>query len=358
MNHMDRRNFLKSSLLLSSGFALGNLLPVLEYRLAHAQDRPLRAAMSSAGLAGTWNAQGEEAARYFADLLGVEITWFDGEFDAAVQRAKFDTLTNESWDFVAVQPGAIGTLVEPIQDLVAAGTPVIDMDTLIAPLQDLQGLGVLTFIAPDNIFMSESVVKKVVEKMGYAGKIAHIGGQPGHTGAQARGQGFYNIVGQYPDIEIVDDQPADWNVARAADLTESVLNRHPDLKAIFADNDDMAISAAQVVANAGLQGQVIIGGVDAMPPAVEAVRDGVLVATARNSACRIHSWAVIAGTVAATLGLEAARNEIPFYVLADGPAIYSDIASDPALADEPWKLANYGMSATDGQLWLMKQYLF
>lgn len=358
MSKLNRRAFLKSSALLGSGFAFANFLPFIEYRRAHAQDAPLKAAMSSAGLAGTWNAQGEEAARWMAGLLGVEITWFDGEFDPQAQRAKFDQLSTQEWDFVAVQPGAIGTLIEPIVSLVEAGTPVIDMDTLIAPLQDLQGLGVLTFIAPDNVFMSESVVQKLIDKMGGAGKIAHIGGQPGHTGAQARGQGFLNLVGKYPDIEVVDDQPADWDVTRAADLTESVLNRHPDLKAIFADNDDMALAARQIVENAGLGDQVLVGGVDAMPPAIEAVRDGRLVATARNSANRIHSWAVLAGAYAASIGLDQAREEIPFYVLADGPAIFADIDSNPDLADEPWKLRNYGMSSADGLLWAESQYQF
>lgn len=355
---LNRRDFIKGSMLFGSGLAFANFLPFIQYRMVHAQDKPLKAAMSSAGLAGTWNAQGEEAARWMAGLLGVEITWYDGEFDAQAQRAKFDQLSTQSWDFVAVQPGAIGTLIEPILSLVDANTPVIDMDTLIAPLQDLKDLGVLTFIAPDNVFMSESVVQKLIDKMGGAGKIAHIGGQPGHTGAQARGQGFLNLVQKYADIEVVDDQPADWDVTRAADLAESILNRHPDLKAIFADNDDMALAARQIVENAGLGDQVLVGGVDAMPPAIEAVRDGRLVATARNSANRIHSWAVLAGAYAASIGLDKARDEIPFYVLADGPAIFADIDSNPALADEPWKLRNYGMSAADGLLWAESQYLF
>lgn len=358
MSTLNRRNFLKNSFVLGSGFTFANFLPFIEYRRAHAQDQPLRAAMSSAGLAGTWNAQGEEAARWMAGLLGVEITWFDGEFDPQAQRAKFDQLSTQDWDFVAVQPGAIGTLIEPIVTLTDAGVPVIDMDTLIAPLQDLPDLGVLAFIAPDNVFMAESVVQRLIDKMEGAGKIAHIGGQPGHTGAQARGQGFLNLVSRYPEIEVVDDQPADWDVTRAADLTESVLNRHPDLKAIFADNDDMALAARQIVVNAGLGDQVLIGGVDAMPPAIEAVRDGNLVATARNSANRIHSWAVLAGAWAATVGLEQARQEMPFYILADGPAIFADIDSNPDLADEPWKLRNYGLSAADGLLWASEQYLF
>ena len=56
--------------------------------------------------------------------------------------------------------------------------------------------------------------------------------------------------------------------------------------------------------------------------------------------------------------LDQARSDVPFYILADGPAIFGDIDNNPALADTPWKLNNYGMSSAPGQLWLESQYLF
>ena len=360
-NRFSRRDFLKLSGAAGVGAAAfgGPLMPFLAHRMANAQDsEPLRAAMSSAGLAGSWNAQGQDAALYWGELLNVEIEWFDGEFDPVAQRAAFDQVATQEWDFVAVQPNTIGVLVDPIQSLIDAGTPVIGMDTLIAPLADLQEMGVLSFIAPDNVFLSEAVMARVIQEMGGAGKIAHIGGQPGHTGAQARGQGFLNQVSQFPDIEVVDDQPADWNVSIAADIAESVLNRHPDLAGLFADNDDMALAARQVIDEAGLGDQVVVGGVDAMPSAIEAVADGRLLATTRNSSTRIHGWSVVAGAFAATAGLDAAREQLPFFVLADGPLITAEIDDNPDFADEPWKRKNYGFSTIPGQLWLEEQFLF
>jgi ribose transport system substrate-binding protein len=356
---MTRRELLKAGLFSGGALSLSGLLTFMQYRQADAQENgPLKAAMSSAGLAGTWNAQGQEAALAWAKLFGVEVTWFDGQFDAEKQRSAVDQMATQQWDFVAIQPNTIGTLVDPVTTMIEAGIPFIDMDTLIAPFDQMKQIGVLNFCAPDNSFMSQSVVTKLVQKMGGKGKIAHIGGQPGHTGAQARQQGMLNVLKDYPDVELVDDQPGNWDLATAAALAESFLNRFPDLNAIFADNDDMALSARQVVENAGMQDQVLIGGVDAMPPAIQAVADGKLVGTARNSACRIHGWAVVIGAYAATVGLEQARNDVPFYILADGPAIFGDIDNNPDLADTPWKLNNYGMSSAEGQLWLESQYLF
>src|SRR5512138_418192 len=117
----NRRDFLKGSLFAGSGLAFANLLSFIEYRRAVAQDKPLKAAMSSAGLAGTWNAQGQEAAQWWCKLLGVELTWFDGEFDPVIQRGKIDQMATEQWDFVAMQPNAIGALVEPVTTMIGNG---------------------------------------------------------------------------------------------------------------------------------------------------------------------------------------------------------------------------------------------
>ncbi len=358
---LSRRQFLGGSVLAGSGLVGANFLALLDYRRAHAQSQPLNAAMSSAGLAGTWNAQGKAAAENMCKLLGVNLTWFDGEFDPSKQRAKFDQIATQKWDFVAVQPNSIGTLVEPIQALTSAGVPVIDMDTLIAPLGQLKDIGVLSFIAPNNVFMSESVVGKLFEKMGGKGKVAHTWGQQGHTGAQGRAQGFYNMVKKFPDIEVVDDEFGDWDVAKTATIWESILNKYPDITGGFCHNDDMALAARKVVEDAGLGDQVTIVGIDAMPPAIQAVADGKLAATARNSANRIHAWGVVAGVYAATVGLDTARADggIPGFVLADGPAIFPDIDTNPDVKpEEPWKLSNYGLSTVPGQLWLEDQFQF
>jgi ribose transport system substrate-binding protein len=358
MSRLSRRSFLKGTAV-SAGAVSAGLFPFMMQRAA-AQDRPIRAAMSNAGLQASWCAQGADAAMHFGELLGIDITWFDGELDPTAQRAKFDQIasTPGDWDFVAVQAVSIDVLVEPLQAIIDAGVPVIGMDTLIAPFEQQHEMGVLSFVAPDNVFMAASVMNVLITQMGGSGKIAHLGGQPGHTGAQARGQGFLNAVAQFPDIEIVDDQPANWDVSEAAQITESILNRTPDLNALFADNDDMALAARQVIDNAGLGDQVLVGGVDSMPFALEAVLDGRLTATCRNPSCRIHSIAVIAGAYAAMNGLDEARENIPFYVLADGPAVSAAIDDNPEFAEEPWKLANYGMSSIPSQLWLQEQFLF
>ena len=99
--------------------------------------KPLKAAFSNAGLQATWCAQGKQAAEYWGKLFNVEVTWFDGELDAVKQRSAIDNMASQKWDFVAIQAFGIGTLTAPVNKMIDAGMPVIDMDTLIAPLDTI-----------------------------------------------------------------------------------------------------------------------------------------------------------------------------------------------------------------------------
>ncbi|MCK1384642.1 sugar ABC transporter substrate-binding protein [Bradyrhizobium sp. 21] len=279
-------------------------------------EKPLKAAFSNAGLQATWCAQGKQAAEFWGKLFNVEVTWFDGQLDAVKQRAAIDNMASQKWDFVAIQAAGIGTLTQPVQKMIDAGTPVIDMDTLIAPLDQIN---VHSFLAPDNEFMGASVTQALCNAMGGKGKIIMTQGGLGHTGAQGRAKGFNAVVKQFPGIEVLDTQPADWDVSKTARLWETYLTKYPQIDAAFFHNDDMALAAYNIM-KARNRTNILIGGVDAMPPAIQAVSDGRMFATVRNPSCRIHGGAIIAG-VSAVVGGEKSGQGIPKNVVTDGPVV-------------------------------------
>ena len=157
---------------------------------------PLKAAFSNAGLQATWCAQGKQAAEYWGKLFNVEVTWFDGQLDAVKQRSAIDNMASQKWDFVAIQAFGIGTLTAPVNKMIDAGIPVIDMDTLIAPLDTIN---VHSFLAPDNEFMGASVTQALVNAINGEGTIVMTQGALGHTGAQGRARGFKSVVTKFPE---------------------------------------------------------------------------------------------------------------------------------------------------------------
>jgi ribose transport system substrate-binding protein len=318
----NRRGFLTGASLGGAAALFGGL--GVQQALADTagrSEKPLKAAFSNAGLQATWCAQGKQAAEYWGKLYNVEVTWFDGQLDAVKQRAAIDNMASQKWDFVAIQAFGIGTLTQPVKKMIDAGIPVMDMDTLIAPLDTIN---VHTYLAPDNVFMGASVTQALMTAIGGKGKVIMTQGALGHTGAQGRAKGFESVVKQYPDVEVLDNQPADWDVTKVARLWETYLTKYPKIDAAYFHNDDMALAAYNVMKAKG-RTDIKIGGCDAMPPALAAVADGRMTATVRNPSCRIHGGAIIAG-VAAVAG-EKSGAGIPKNIVTDGPVVTKENAA-------------------------------
>lgn len=334
MSPQSRRDFFKmagGSAVAMAALAGIGITPAMAQAVSGRSEKPLKAAFSNAGLQASWCAQGKAAAEHWGKLFNVDVTWFDGQLDATKQRAAIDNMASQDWDFVAIQAFGIGTLTAPVQRMIDKGIPVIDMDTLIAPLESIN---VHTFLAPDNEFMGSSMTQAIVSAMDGKGTMVMTQGALGHTGAQGRARGFESVVKQYPDIEVLDTQPADWDVSKVARIWETLLTKYPVINGAFFHNDDMALAAAEVMKRHN-RTETLIGGVDAMPPAIEAVLDGRMLGTVRNPSGRIHGGAIVAG-VAAVNG-EKTGEGIPKNIVTDGPVVTK---------------AN-----GEGMLWMQKHYL-
>ena len=277
-------------------------------------EKPLKAAFSNAGLQATWCAQGKQAAEFWGKLFNVEVTWFDGQLDAVKQRAAIDNMASQKWDFVAIQAFGIGTLTQPVQKMINAGMPVIDMDTLIAPLDQIN---VHSFLAPDNEFMGASVTQALCNAMGGKGKIIMTQGALGHTGAQGRAKGFNRrqAISEHRGAR----HPAGrLGRPKTARLWETYLTKYPQIDAAFFHNDDMALAAANIM-KARNRTNILIGGVDAMPPAIQAVAKA---ACSRPSAIRpAASMAAPSSRAFPPCGGEKSGQGIPKNVVTDGPVV-------------------------------------
>jgi len=278
--------------------------------------RRLKAAFSNATLAATWCAQGKQVAETWGKWFGVDVTWYDGAGSVDKQRKAIDDMAAKKWDFVAIQPFGIDTLVDPVKQMIDNGIPVIQMDTRI----DSSGsTNITTFLEPDNVYMGSASTTTLFQKIGGKGNVIMTWGALGHSGAQGRAKGFKQVLAKYPDIHLLAEDPADWDVNKVTQLWENYLVKYKDIAGGFFHNDDMALAAAKVIQNAGRN--IPVSGVDAMPPAIQAVMNGTMVATVRNPSGRIHWGALVIGILASS-GVK----DIPKYILADGPVVTPDNA--------------------------------
>ena len=226
--------------------------------------RKLKAAYSNCGLGSTWCASGKETAELWGQWFGVDVTWFDGGLNIDVQRKAVEDMASGTWDFVAIQTLGIDTLADPVSRMIARKIPVVQMDTLISR----NDIGAVSFLEPDNVYMGEVVAETLFKAIGGQGNVIQTQGALGHSGAQNRAAGFKKALARYPNIKLIADGTADWDVNKSASLWEDYLVQHKKIDAAYFHNDDMALAAARVIRNAGREQEIKLGGTDAMTQAI------------------------------------------------------------------------------------------
>ncbi|HBO37193.1 MAG TPA: sugar ABC transporter substrate-binding protein, partial [Pasteurellaceae bacterium] len=130
------------------------------------------------------------------------------------------------------------------------------------------------YVGVDNFNGGYLEAKNLAEALGGKGNVAILEGIPGVDNGEQRKGGALKAFAEYPDIKIVASQSANWETEQALNVTTNILTANPNIKGIFAANDNMAIGAVTAVENAGLAGKVLVTGYDGIPLAIEYVKQG------------------------------------------------------------------------------------
>ncbi|NDL68696.1 sugar ABC transporter substrate-binding protein [Clostridiales bacterium F-3ap] len=247
-----------------------------ESREADLSDQRYALLMSHMTNAFTMEMSGAVKAK--ADELGVQLTIFDGEHDVAKQISQAETAITQGYAGIMVEPVSVDGIKPAVTAAKAAGIPIITVNQRITD-QELAD----AYVGANPVEGGELEMRTAAEDMGGKGKVAFLLGPMGSDGQIGRTKGYYNILGQYGDIEVVYEQTANWKTDEALKLVENWLQTGADLSAIVANNDGMAMGALKAVEDARLQDKIKIYGLDATPDALAAVKEGRLAATISQS---------------------------------------------------------------------------
>lgn len=201
-----------------------------------------------------------------ADQAGCELLIDAGEWDLQKQQSQIENFITKRVDAIVVCPvdsKGIGTGIEQANE---ADIPVFTAD-----IAAHEG-HVICHIASDNVKGGETAARYMGEHLA-SGKIAVID-QPVVTSVIDRVTGFEKKLSDYPNLTIVGKWDGSGVRDKAMNVTEQVLQRHPDIKGIFAINDDSALGALQAVRAAGKEKEIMIVGYDATPEAREEILAG------------------------------------------------------------------------------------
>lgn len=156
-----------------------------------------------------------------------------------------------------------------------AGVPVIAVDQ-----RPEDGSGELaTYIATDSVKAARELCSWMFDQIGGEGKLAILRGVLGSTAEIQRTQGCNEALEEYPGIQVVAEDTANWDETEAFKATQNILSANPDLDAIFGESDAMAMGAAKAAQQAGRHSDILYVGIDGFPTMFDAVADGLVNAT-------------------------------------------------------------------------------
>lgn len=216
----------------------------------------------------------------YAKKNGSKIVLVDAQNDAAKQDAQVEDLIHQKVDALIVNPCDSAAVSTAIQNANAAKIPVVCID------RGADRGKVVTTVSSDNVAGGRMAARYLIKTIGKDAKVAELQGIPGASVTRERGEGFDSIGDK--ELDIVTKQTAQFDRAKALTVTENILQAHPDIKGIFAHNDEEAIGAASAVKAS--KKKIVIVGFDGENDALNLIKDGQIKATIGQQ------WALMART--------------------------------------------------------------
>lgn len=202
----------------------------------------------------------------------VDLTIFDGRYDALVQQDQFETMITQGFDaiiFVPIDIEAGATAVEAAHE---AGIPVFGSNTRV-------NTDLLTgYVGSDDVQSGYMEAKIVLDAIGCTGNVVIIEGPIGQSAQISRLEGNQMALAECPDVQVLEQQTANWSRAEAQTLMENWLTAHPDgIDGVIGQNDEMALGAIEAIKAAGLEvDDFSIAGIDGITDALTAVKEGTM----------------------------------------------------------------------------------
>ncbi|MEU5279540.1 substrate-binding domain-containing protein [Streptomyces asoensis] len=227
----------------------------------------------------------QSGAKAEAKKLGVDLTVTDAQNDASQQANQLQNFTSSGLDSIIVNPVDSDAASNSVKAADKAKIPVIAVD------RGVNKATVDALVASDNVAGGELAARTVAEKLGGTGRIVILQGQAGTSAARERAEGFAKGLKAFPGIQVLAQQPADFDRTKGLDVMSNLLQAHPDVQGVIAANDEMALGAIKALGTkAGKSVQVV--GFDGTPDGLTAVENGTLYASVAQQPSQLGRIAV------------------------------------------------------------------
>ena len=230
---------------------------------------------------------------------GIDLVVLDSQNDSAKELSNVEDLISQKVAAILSTPTDSNAVGAAIKLANREKLPVITLD------RGAASGTVASHIASDNVAGGKLAGEFIAKALGGKGSVVELEGIAGTSAARDRGKGFNDAM-TAARIKVVARQVADFDRAKGLSVMENILQAQPQIDAVFAHNDEMALGALKAIQGSGKKIKVI--GFDATDDAVAAVKAGTLAATVAQQPALIGSLGV--DTVKAVLAGKTVQKTI------------------------------------------------
>ncbi|WP_435597621.1 ABC transporter permease/substrate-binding protein [Streptomyces anulatus] len=251
--------------------------------------------MSLSTLNNPFFVQMKEGAQAEAEKAGVDLTVTDAQNDASQQANQLQNFTSSGVSSIIVNPVDSDAVGPGVRSANKADIPVIAAD------RGVNKAETATLVASDNVAGGKLAADALADKLGGKGSIVILQGTAGTSASRERGAGFAEGLKAYPDIKVVAKQPADFDRTKGLDVMTNLIQSHPGVTGVFAENDEMALGAAKALGSKAGKSVSVVG-FDGTPDGLKAVEAGTLYASVAQQPAEL-------GKIAVRNAVKAAKDE-------------------------------------------------
>ncbi|MFP1739612.1 ribose ABC transporter substrate-binding protein RbsB [Lonsdalea quercina] len=206
-----------------------------------------------------------------ADKQGYNLVVLDSQNNPAKELSNVQDLTVRGARLLLINPTDSDAVGNAIKMANQANIPVITLDRVSSSGK------VVSHVASDNTAGGAAAADFISAKLGEGAKVFQLEGLAGTSAARERGRGFMTSAKRH-QFDILASQPADFDRTKGLNVMQNLLTAHPTVKAVFAQNDEMALGALRALQTAG-RDDVLVVGFDGTEDGIKAVNGGKLAAT-------------------------------------------------------------------------------
>jgi ribose transport system substrate-binding protein len=230
----------------------------------------------------------EKGARQAEQELGVKLIVKTAAQETSIEQqiAIVRDLMNDGVDAIVIAPADSAELVPVLAQAQRAGIVIINIDNqLDASSVAAQAMQPVPFISVDNEEGAYRSARYIAEQLTQPAEAIILEGIRTAKNANDRRQGAERAFGENPNITVVAEETANWQIDEAHDVIATLFVQHPDVRVVFAANDMMALGVLRYLEETG-RTDVLVAGYDALAEAKEAIRAGTLAATIDQQAAQ------------------------------------------------------------------------